>query len=243
MSHQVLISQRFTIITYVVLGNRQTLKKLDISQLLIKLWWKLISSSEFHNVSAQESDIILPSLLQSIADTLTKMQHQTEAKSDPQRILDDASSILDDGSEESEYLTISSGTSRQTSVESDSSSQLSKMSNDSKDLRPKNNKLLPDSSDISVTSSEECDSSDSDSSDSEGSDGDSSEESFDDDSSSEKDSFDERKCPCCDPEILRLKRWVSFNNYYNYSLRRGPTGPSLLAPATQDKKHPCIIIK
>ena len=134
------------------------------------------------------------------------MQHQTEAESDPQKILDGASSILDDGSEESEYFTISSGTSRQTSVESDSSSQLSKMSNDSKDLRPKNNKLLPDSSDISVTSSEECDSSDSDSS----------EESFDDDSSSEKDSFDERKCPCCDPEILRLKRWVSFNNYYNY---------------------------
>ena len=144
------------------------------------------------------------------------MQHQTEAESDPQRILDDASSILDDGSEESEYFTISSGTSRQTSVESDGSSQLSKMSNDSKHLRPKNNKLLPDSSDISVTSSEECDSSDSDSSDIDSSDGDSSEESFDDDSSSEKDSFNAQKCPCCDPEILRLKRWVSFNNHYNY---------------------------
>ena len=134
------------------------------------------------------------------------MQHQTEAESDPQKILDGARSILDDGSEESEYFTISSGTSRQTSVESDSSSQLSKTSNDSKDLRLKNNKLLPDSSDISVTSSEECDSSDSDSS----------EESSDDDSSSENDSFNEQKCPCCDPEILRLKRWVSFNNYYNY---------------------------
>ena len=30
---------------------------------------------------------------------------------------------------------------------------------------------------------------------------------------------------------------------YSYSLRRGPTGPSLLAPATQDKMHPFIIIK
>ena len=133
------------------------------------------------------------------------MQHQTEAESDPQKILDDASSILDDGSEESEYFTISRGTSRQTSVESDNSSQLSKTSNDSKDLRPKNNELLSDS-DSSVTSSEECESSDSDSS----------EESFDDDSSSEKNSFNEQKCPCCDPEILGLKRWLTFNNYYNY---------------------------
>ena len=138
------------------------------------------------------------------------MQHQTEAESEPQKILDDTSSTLDDGSEESEYFTISSGTSRQTSVESDSSSQLSKTSNDSKDLRPKNNRLLSDS-DSSVTSSEECESSDSESSDSE-----SSEESSDDDNSSEKDGCNEQKCPCCDPEILRLKRWLTFNNYYNY---------------------------
>ena len=34
------------------------------------------------------------------------MQHQTEAKSDPQRILDDASSILGDGSEESELFLV-----------------------------------------------------------------------------------------------------------------------------------------
>ena len=119
------------------------------------------------------------------------MQHQTEVENDPQKNLDDTSSTLDDGSEESEYSTISRGTSRQTSVESDSSSQLSKTSNDSKDLRLKNNELLPDSASSSVTSSEECESSDSDSS----------EESFDDDSSSEKDSFNEQKCPCCDPDI------------------------------------------
>ena len=31
--------------------------------------------------------------------------------------------------------------------------------------------------------------------------------------------------------------------YYYHSLRRGPTGPSSLAPATQDKMHPFIIIQ
>ena len=36
--------------------------------------------------------------------------------------------------------------------------------------------------------------------------------------------------------------YVFFKNSLN-SLRRGPTGPSSLAPDTQVKKHPCIIIK
>ena len=30
--------------------------------------------------------------------------------------------------------------------------------------------------------------------------------------------------------------------YYPNSLRRGPTGPSSLAPATQDEMHPFIVI-
>ena len=56
---------------------------------------------------------------------------QREVGSDPQNISDDASSTLDDGTNQSE-IGISSVTSRQTSVESDSSSQMRKTSNDRK---------------------------------------------------------------------------------------------------------------
>ena len=43
---------------------------------------------------------------------------------------------------------------------------------------------------------------------------------------------------------LRGKSLTSMQaGFYQHSLRRGPTGPSLLAPATQDKMHPLIIIQ